>query len=409
MKKLGEDVRLRVFSVFVAIILWIYVVNIQNPEIKREFDSIPVNIENVDLLSGYGLVLSGDKTENISVKLKGNQDAVKKIERNDIEASADLKEIKGKINSGKISIPVRIALLSSEGVEILDKDKYNINIELDKYSQVQKTVEVVFQGVINKNLKYEAKSVRPNVVTISGPKKIISGIDTVKVFVDVTNNEKEMSVVKRFKILTNNNTDITNNEHLIKDSQNIQVDIDYQKAKEVSIVPEIVGEPLKGYYIAGFKTNPEKIIISGHSEKINPINYLNTKKINVTGKDSSIGSSLMLVIPEGISTNFTGNVKAHIAIEKEDTKTIEVSESDISFINTSEEYEYKIINPKLRAYFAGRQGSLNSAISSNLGLFIDVSGLAQGEHQLSVQKTKNENFRLLSKTQSVKIMISRKP
>ncbi|MGE5473315.1 MAG: YbbR-like domain-containing protein [Ignavibacteriales bacterium] len=316
MKKLGNNVRLRVLSVFIAIILWIYVVNIQNPEVKREFDSIPVNVENVDLLSGYGLILSGDRANNISVKLKGNQDAVNKIQRNDIEAFADLKDIKGKISAGKISIPVKINLLNSEGIEVIDKNKYKIEIEMDRYSQVQKIVEVVFQGITNKDLKYEAKSIRPNVITISGPQKLVSNIGSVKAIVDITNSEKEMSVIKRFKIYTKRNTDITNNEQLIVDSQNVQVDIDYQKFKEVPIIPNIVGQPSKGYFAAGYKINPEKILISGHSDKVNPINTLNTKKIDITGKKSDLSNSPELIIPQGINLNYSEDIKADIFIKK---------------------------------------------------------------------------------------------
>lgn len=408
MKKLGDDVRLRILSVFIAIILWIYVVNIQNPEIKREFDSIPVSIENVDLLSGHGLVFSGDKDNNISVKLKGNKDSVKKIQRNDIQAFADLKDIKGKIGPGKVSIPVKINLLTSEGVEIVDKNKYSIEVEMDKYSQIQKVVEVDFEGITSEDIKYEAKSIRPNVITISGPQKLVSNIGSVKVIIDVANSEKEMSVIKRVKIFTNKNTDITDNEHLIKDSQNVQVDIDYQKYKEVPIDPNIVGKPSNGYFAAGFKTNPEKILISGHSDKINPINTLKTRKIDITGKNSTFTSSPEIIIPKGINTDYAETIKVEIIIEKEDSRTIEVSTKNISFVNTSKEYDYKILHPRLRLYLAGKMGSLDTVTESNLGLFVDAAGLTLGEHQIPVQISSSGNIKLLAKTQNVRVVVTRK-
>ncbi|MGE5329598.1 MAG: YbbR-like domain-containing protein [Deltaproteobacteria bacterium] len=408
MKKQGEDVRLRIISVFIAIVLWIYVVNIQNPEIKKEFDSIPVNVKNVDLLLGYGLIFSGDSTDSISVKLKGNQDAIKKIERNDIEAVADLKDVKGKFGPGKVSIPVKINLLTSDRLEVLEKDKYSMEVELDKYSQIQKPIEVEFQGQTSKDIKYDVKSIRPNVVTISGPKKLISTIDSVKVFVDVTNAEKEMSVVKNFRIFTKSNTDITSNEHLTKDIQNIQIDIDYQKYKEVPIITEVVGQPEKGYYVSGIATNPEKVIVSGHTDKINPIKVINTKKIKIEGKSSNAESLVSLIIPTGININFEGDVKISVGIKKEDTKTIEFSKSDITVLNSSPDYEYKIITSKLRAYLSGKQGALDSVTPLNLGLFIDVASLGEGEHQIYLQIPKNENMKLLEKTQAIKLLVSRR-
>lgn len=408
MKKLGEDMKLRIFSVFIAIFLWIYVVNIQNPEIKREFDSIPVSIENMDILSGSGLVLSGDKAYDISVKLKGNQDAVKKIQRNDIEAAADLKDIKEKLNPGNVSVPVRFTLLTPEGVTIIDRDKYSINIDLDKYAQTQKAVDVVFRGQTRKDIKYEAKSIRPNVVTISGPQKLVSEINSVKVFVDVANNEKEMSVVKKFRIFTKENVDLSNNQHLIKDSQNIQVDIDYNKIKEVPVIPNVIGEPSKGYRITSIQTIPGKVEILGHSEKINPVNNIMTKRINITGKTASVEKMLMLTLPSGVKTESEESVKVKINIEKEETKAIELTGANISLVNASNEYDYNVLTSKLKVYLVSSANILKTLNDKNVKVFINVEGLEQGEYLLAVKPSPDVNYGISQKTSKVKIKVSRK-
>jgi len=47
MKKSGEDIKLRMLSVFIAIMLWIFVVNAQNSESKRKFNPTPINTQQI--------------------------------------------------------------------------------------------------------------------------------------------------------------------------------------------------------------------------------------------------------------------------------------------------------------------------------------------------------------------------
>jgi len=47
MKKQGKDLKLRLLSIFIAIILWIYVVNAQNSQNNIKFNIVPSKIEKV--------------------------------------------------------------------------------------------------------------------------------------------------------------------------------------------------------------------------------------------------------------------------------------------------------------------------------------------------------------------------
>jgi len=47
MKKSGEDIKLRMLSVFIAILLWIFVVNAQNSENKKSFNSTSIKTQQV--------------------------------------------------------------------------------------------------------------------------------------------------------------------------------------------------------------------------------------------------------------------------------------------------------------------------------------------------------------------------
>lgn len=323
MTRLGDDFKLRLLSVLIAVVLWVYVVNAQNPEMKRDFENIPVTLQNIDLLTNHGLVISSDNANITTVKLKGKQEEINKIQRNDIEAIADLKNVTKKMEPGKVTIPVKVMVLSSEGVQVVGKNNYSINIELDKFAQVQKSVEVSFVGEDNKDIKHEVKSIKPNTVTLSGPEKLISKIDSVKVSVDVTNVQREISVIKKFKIFTKTNIDLTNDKRIVKDAQSAQIEVDYNRFKTVPVMLKVEGTPAKGYKISNENVEPDSIIIFGHTSQVEKVNEIFTKKINISGLKQGVEKDLEPIIPVGVKTDFMDNIKARIIIEKESKITNE--------------------------------------------------------------------------------------
>lgn len=315
MKKSGENLKLRLISVFIAVILWLYIMNIQNPEIKREIQRVPVNIINLNCLEDYGLALDSKENFFINVKVRGKKDIVRKLSQSDVEVTADFK---GFNNTGTANIPLKFNVLGVEGVQILEGKPNKIRVNIEKFIQIQKMVDVAIQGEKKSDAQYEVKSIRPNVVTVSGPQSLVDSIDSVKVFIDVTNKEKDISLVKKYRVFNKNNTDITDNKELVSDNQSIQVDIDYLKVKEVPVVPKLIGSPAKGYYVSAVNASPDKVVITAQPDRIDDISEIQTKKLDIGGLNSKVTKQLMLAVPSNIKINSDQNVQVTVDIQKKD-------------------------------------------------------------------------------------------
>ena len=404
MKKLGENLRLRVLSLFIAILLWIYVINIQNPEIKRDIEDVSVQIVNVDALASYGLILGDHEDMTTTVKIKGKQEAVKKLSKDDIKAVVDLKDC---TVAGRISFPIEYSLDGVQGVKAEGLPN-KIDLQIEKYTQAQKAVEIVMQGNNNKQAVYEVKSVKPNMVTISGPESLIKNINSVKVFVDVTNQQKDISVVKKYKVFNSRGSDVTNSRALVKDNQSIQVDVNYYKAKEVPVFLNILGQAAEGCYVAQTKVEPEKIVVFGQTEKIDMIENISTSKLNISNAAKGLVKELKLIIPNTVKTNYKGVIKASVDIQKEQLKTIDFNNTDINMLNQSDNYDYKILTSKIQMNLAGRDGVLNLLSIAGLSPTVDVQGLGPGDHRMKVRVNTNDKIRVTGDSPVVKLEISEK-
>ncbi len=405
MKMLGDNLKLRLLSLFVAVILWIYVINVQNPEIKREFEYVPVNIINADTLAGSGLVMAGDQSFTTTVKVEGKQEVVNRLTRNDIEAVVDLKDYN---TAGKFSIPIKFSIPGVQGVEVSEGKPHKIELRIEKLIQAQKAVVVEIKGNIKEYSKYQVKSVRPNTVSISGPQSLVESIGSVKVPVDVTNHENDISVTKRYRIFNKGNVDITESREFIIDSPSVQVDIDYLKTRDVPVVPKLTGRAARDYYISGTSVKPDKVNIYGHPEKLEGVKNIYSSAIDILGLDKDIVTHVSLVVPTEVNTDFNGKVQVSIFVRKKETRTVKVPGENIELINKSENYSYKVLNSEVELKLLAQNQGLNSMDVESLKFRIDVEGLNPGEHELPVSIEPSGTIEVDQESPGVKLRVTQK-
>ena len=95
-KRLMNNVGLKILAFFVAFMLWIMVVNIDDPVTHKTFSEIPVSVINEEVLANaqqpqtYQIV---DNTQVVDVTVTAKRKTLNKIKAKDIIAIADIKEL----------------------------------------------------------------------------------------------------------------------------------------------------------------------------------------------------------------------------------------------------------------------------------------------------------------------------
>ena len=84
---------MKLLSLLIAIVLWVVVINADNPKKTMEFQDLPVELLEQDtLLSQYGLVVSEIETEEVTVKVAGNFKTLGNVSADNIKVRADLSD-----------------------------------------------------------------------------------------------------------------------------------------------------------------------------------------------------------------------------------------------------------------------------------------------------------------------------
>ena len=92
-KLLRNDTSIRVISVLISILLWMYVVGVNNPTVTLVMKAVPVRTINNAEFDASGLKIISNSVKSLDVKIEGRHSEVSKISANDILAQIDVSKI----------------------------------------------------------------------------------------------------------------------------------------------------------------------------------------------------------------------------------------------------------------------------------------------------------------------------
>ena len=96
MERIKKNWPFKLISLIFAIALWYYVVSETNPNIKKDYKSIPVMYKNEDVLKKKNLTIVDPIDPVVNITLEGKRNVISRVNRDDILVYADMNEIRKK-------------------------------------------------------------------------------------------------------------------------------------------------------------------------------------------------------------------------------------------------------------------------------------------------------------------------
>ena len=157
-ERLKKNTKIKIISLLSAIILWMYVMAVVDPEDTKLFEDIPITITNIHEINDLGLVVDPDEELVASVYVKGNLSDLQKITANNIN-------VYGTVNNpieGQNQLYLRAS--ASDKVST-DFKSDTIVINLEKSIEEEKNINVEITGKYKDNV---------DTVTLSEKKVMVS-------------------------------------------------------------------------------------------------------------------------------------------------------------------------------------------------------------------------------------------
>lgn len=164
----------KVVCLFFAVLIWYYVMQVDNPDYKQTFTGVKVSLINTDELTNKGLSIFTGTSYTAEITVSGKKSVINNYSSDDIVIKADV--MKNYSAPGVQTVDLDVTLPS--GLTLVSQDN-TISVFVDEKTSIKLPVTVDKRTNATTSADYESGTLVPAVseVTVKGPKTIISNID----------------------------------------------------------------------------------------------------------------------------------------------------------------------------------------------------------------------------------------
>ncbi|VBB04887.1 Hypothetical protein LUCI_0093 [Lucifera butyrica] len=298
----GKNITAKILALILATVLWLYVMNEQNPPIEAGFTAM-LETRNAD--GGYIVTNAPDA---IQVKVRGPRSIIAGLQARDIRAYLDIRGL----GEGKHTVKVHASVPAS--LELVEVNPDTVSVTIEKAINKQLPVEVSLSGTPADSLVVGKAVANPQQVTVEGPKSLVNEAQRVVAPVDLTGKNGDFDVSVPLRILGRDGKEI---KGLTLYPGQVSVSLNLMKGvnkKILDIKTIVFGNLTPGVTLKRIITEPDKIEVSGPNDVLDKLDSVYTEPINVTGITKDTAREVKLQIKEGLVAS-QNSVIVHISVE----------------------------------------------------------------------------------------------
>lgn len=377
------DVLSKLIAFLIAVVLWFYVVSVNNYEETFKVKNITPSFAGAEeLMTSRNLMVVGEYA--VDIEIAGSRREIITLNEADIKVQVDLSGI---TSAGTYDLPYTVTLPTS-GYSLRNKDPQKLTVKLD-----EEDVRAIPVKVMTDDLAADGYVVdKSNVVIV--PKELkISGLqeelDKVS-YVEVVHGNKnaKTTISGKFEY---NFYDVDGK--LLKD---VSVNTDYDtvdltipvlKVKEIPLSVDIQGADSFTKYV-NYSFSPSVIKIAGEESVIEQMTSLAVGALKVSEISSGMEKTFKITPPEHI-LNLSGVTEATATIEFDGLSKKTVQTTLIELINTytlPKGYKIRPVTAKLNVDILGTEETLAKVNGTNVRAVADLQStvLSKGTHPINV-------------------------
>ncbi len=383
--KFAKNMGTKILSLVLAAIIWLVIVNIDDPYKVKTFD-VPVEVINGDALVSVNKVYEIVEGSVAQVKVKGKRSVVDNLKESDLRATADLSGL-----SDVNAVTIQPSLLKQVSSEPELECTTVLKVSLENLEEKQVKVNLSTKGSPEDGYCVGECKAKPNMVKVSGGTSKVSQIEYIGVEIDV--NGASEDVTQRLEpVAYDKDGKIIDSNSIVFGNATIKVTVEILPTKTIPVVAKTSGKVAEGYAYVGIDCVPETIDIAGREKDLETIDELvipvDIEGLTDTSADlernidvAQLLSNDALKVAEGSET-----VSVRINIEAINETQVSFTREDISVKNKGDGLQLQFLSDSgYRVLISGIKEKLEGVTIDTLAPEIDLKDLGAGKHKVKVR------------------------
>lgn len=408
MKKiLTNNIGYKLLSLLFAIIFWLIVVNIDDPEVTRTIQGIPVTPLDEEVITENSQVYKVVSGNEVTITVKGPRSMVDKLTKDDFVAEAPFSE-----KSNVDAVPIYVTFRNSKYEKDCEITQKTMSMKLEIEKIVSKSFEVNINHISELSSSYYLgrETITPGMVTVSAPESVINQIATVAVNVDLASHTEDFSIPLNIKYYTSTGSEISLGIYGTEDVSNITYSANIYPVREVPLKYGYVGTVADGYELVEVTGAKNTIKIAGPEAKLIDAITLPDELLNISqaNADVTVEVDIAALLPTGVYLYNQNDAIMQITakIEKLVTNTYRIPISEIDKNNVPTGYSAEIVEQSVNIQLSGLSKAHDTFSVKDLNAYIDLKNTIEGNNEVIVRFTLPEGLKLVEEAR-VNVVISK--
>ena len=385
MKSQKNNMWMKILSVVIAVLIWLFVANTNDPVVTKRFYSIPVKVMNEDALTKRGYAYEILDGEEVNITVKGKSSIVRSMGISDFQAIADFSKL-SKVDAVPIDVTAK---KYSDQLDITLGTTNTMKIKKDEVVTISVPVNVTAKGDPAEGYAVGRVTSTPNLIKVSGPENLLSSAKEIRATVSVDGISHDVTATDKPVLYDEEGKKIISNQ-IEFDTASIGIYIELWKTKTVDVKLSYTGEPAKNYHLVSFDYEPKQITIAAPDDMLESLDSITLDSVSIEGLTEDYEKDIDLtqtVLPDNVilANDDTSDVKVKATIEKITSDKLSFTKKDINITNNTN--NYKVSFDKDNDYSILVDGAASAVKNLDIKDFvpwIDINGLEPGTHEVSL-------------------------
>lgn len=407
-EKILNNFGLKVFSIVLALLLWLTIINVIDPADSTTISGIQVELLNQETLTDLGYTFEVLEGSTVSITIAGPVSVIDGLTSSDFYASADFSTINPLSDYVDIDVYCTKSSVARENLDIsLKTSAVKINIE-NRESRT-KDVDVELVGTPAPGYAAGDYDVSPMSIKITGAESVVESIARVTAEYDIEGASLDISDNVKLKLYDEDGNQI-DTSGLILSREEVRLKVPILIKKVVPVNYACTGTVKDGYKVSRITYSIENVIIAGTASAVDAIDSIDLPAelidISDLSGDASYTVRISHYVPSGVKIISDVVSEVLVSVEQLITKEFEIPTDNIEIVNANDAFTYEFAKKSIDVVYSGLRADIEKVAAAGITARVDVSGLTTGNKTVKVQLENTNNCTVVGEY-TVSVIVSK--
>lgn len=380
-KKSNSTLVYKIVAIVMALLLWFYVYQSQNPLTEQVFN---LPLQPIELDSDLIMV---DSNITVQVRVQGQEKNLKDTQLKDLTAYVNL----AGLAAGEHEVNVYVNL--PDNLQMVSVSPFTLTVALENIQSITVPIQLEFENSLPSSALLMLDPVlNPVEVVIYGASTYLEEIGSAFVSLDLAQAAESINASYPIRLRDTSGHEINQTFSFEPETVSVYLPIvSNQPERQMTVSTPIAGTPASGYQISRIVTEPAIVRAFGSTQALLDLRTLDTLPLDISGATANLNTTVDLVLPAGITTE-TRSIQVSITIEAVKERTI--LKSLVYNNNLPPGHEVAGEDQLVAIRVTGPASFIEELNEGDILTYVDLQGLTEGQHQLDVQVSLPPNISL---------------